>query len=158
LYVLVFIAHDRRQLVHVNVTAHPTAAWIWRQFLQATPWGTTPKYLLRDRDRAYGLEFARRVRLLGTQTLLAPFRAPGANAVAERVIGTLRRECLDHLIVLNEQHLRAILSEFVAYSNADRPHRTLEMEPPVPTIRTRTGRIRSWPVLGGLHQVYESAL
>jgi putative transposase len=94
LYVLVFIAHGRRELIHVNVTAHPTAAWIWRQFLQATPWGTTPKYLLRDRDRAYGPEFARRVRALGTQTLLAPFRAPRANAVAERVIGTLRRECL----------------------------------------------------------------
>ena len=102
LSVLVFIAHDRRQLVHVNVTAHPAAAWIWRQFVQATPWASTPKYLIRDRDRAYGPEFAQRARALGTQTLLAPIRAPRANAGAERVIGTLRRECLDHLIVLNE--------------------------------------------------------
>jgi putative transposase len=158
LYVLVFIAHDRRQLLHVTVTAHPTAAWIWRQFLQATPWGTTPKYLLRDRDGVYGPEFARRLRALGTQTLLTPFRAPRANAVAERVIGTLRRECLDHLIVVNEQHLRAILNEFVAYYNADRPHRTLQLEPPVPTIRADTGGIHCRPVLGGLHHAYERAV
>jgi transposase InsO family protein len=158
LYVLVFIAHERRPLVHINVTAHPTAAWIWQQFLQATPWGTQPKYLVRDHDRAYGPEFARRVRALGTKTLLTPFRAPRANAVAGRVIGTLRRECLDHLIVLNEQHLRAILGEFVAYYTVDRPHRTLELEPPVPPTRAHAGRIRSRPVLGGLHHVYERAV
>ncbi len=81
-----------------------------------------------------------------------------SNAVAERVIGTLRRECLDHLIVLNEQHLRVILREFVTYYNADRPHRTLQLEPPVPTIRAGTGRIRPRPVLGGLHHVYERAV
>ena len=158
LYVLVFIAHDRRELVHFNVTTHPTAAWIWQQFIQATPWGTRPTYLLRDRDRAYGPEFAKRARALGTQTLLTPIRAPRVNAVAERVIGTLRRECLDHLIVLNEQHLRAILREFVAYYNVNRPHRTLQLEPPVPTIRVGTGRIRSRPVLDGLHHVYERAV
>ena len=158
LYVMVFIAHDRRELIHVNVTTHPTAAWIWQQFIQATPWGTRPKYLLRDRDRAYGPEFARRAWALGTKTLLTPIRAPRANAVAERVIGTLRRECLDHLIVLNEQHLRAILREFVAYYNADRPHRTLKLEPPVSTMRADTGRIRSRPVLGGLHHVYGRAV
>ena len=78
--------------------------------------------------------------------------------MAERVIGTLRRECLDHLIVLNEQHLRAILREFVAYYNADRPHQTLKLEPPVPTMRTGTGRIRSRSVLGGLHHVYDRAV
>ena len=155
LYALVFIAYDRRQLVHVNVTAHPTAAWIWRQFIQATPWGVTPSYLVRDRDRAYGPEFVGRAQTLGTTTLLTPIRAPRANAVAERVIGTLRRECLDHSIVLNEQHLCAILREFVAYYNAERPHRTLGLEPPVPTIRADRGPIRSRSVLGGLHQVYE---
>ena len=155
LYVLVFIAHDRRQLVYVNVTAHPTAAWTWRQFLQATPWGTTPKYLLRDRDRTRGPEFARRVRALGTQTLLTPFRAPRANALAERVIGTLQRECLDHVIVLNEAHLLVILREFVAYYNAERPHRTLSLEPPVPASRAHTAQICSRAVLGGLHLVYE---
>ena len=157
LYVLVFIAHDRRKLVHVKVTAHPTAAWIWQQFIQATPWGAQPKYLIRDRDRAYGPGFAGRARALGTQTLLAPIRAPRANAVAERVIGTLRRECLDHLIVLNEQHLRAILREFVAYYNADRPHRTLGLEPPEPAPHAQTGPVRSRRILGGLHHVYERA-
>ena len=81
-----------------------------------------------------------------------------SNAVVERVIGTLRRECLDHLIIVNEQHLRAALQEFVAYYNADRPHRTLELEPPVPTVRAHTGRIRSRPVLAGLHHVYERAV
>jgi putative transposase len=157
LSVLVVIAHDRRQLVHVNVTAHPTAAWIWQQFIQATPWSTQPKYLIRDRDRAYGPGFAGRARALGTQTLLAPIRAPRANAVAERVIGTLRRECLDHLVVLNEQHLRAILREFVAYYNADRPHRTLGLEPPEPAPHAQTGPVRSRRILGGLHHVYERA-
>ena len=125
---LVFIAHARRQLVHVHVTAHPTAAWIGRQFIQATPWGRTPSYLVRDRDRVYGPEFAGRAQMLGTTTLLTPIRAPRANAVAERVIGTLRRECLDHVIVLNERHLRALRRECVAYYNADRPHRTLGLE------------------------------
>ena len=155
LYVLMFIAHDRRQLVHIHVTAHPTAAWIWRQFIQATPWGTTPKYLIRDRDRAYGPEFAGRACSVGTKTLITRIRAPRANAVAERVIGTLRRECLDHVIVLNEAHLLAILREFVAYYNADRPHRTLSLEPPVPAARAHTDHIRSRAVLGGLHHVYE---
>ena len=157
LYVLVLIAHDRRQLIHINVTAHPTAAWIWQQLIQATPWGTGPKYLIRDRDCAYGQGFAGRARALGTQTLLTPIRAPRANAVAERVIGTLRRECLDHLIVLNEQHLRAILREFVTYYNADRPHRTLSLEPPEPAARAQIGPVRSRPILGGLHHVYERA-
>ncbi len=101
---------------------------------------------------------SRRGRALGTQTLLTPVRAPRANALAERLIGTLRRECLDHLIILNEQHLRTVLQEFVAYDNADRPHRTLELEPPVPTVRAYAGRIRSRPILGGLHHVYERAV
>ena len=84
-------------------------------------------------------------------------RAPRANAVAERVIGTLRRECLDHLIVLNERHLRAVLAEFAAYYNGDRPHRTLGLETPLPAVRPTTGPIRARPVLGGLHHVYERA-
>ncbi len=97
LYVVLFITPARRELVHVNVTVSPTAAWIWQQFIEATPWGRQPRYLLRDRDAAYGRDFARRARCLGIQTLLSPVRAPRANAVAERVIRTLRNECLDHL-------------------------------------------------------------
>ena len=102
LYVLVLIAHGRRELVHVNVTASPTAAWVWRQLIEATPWGQKPRHLLRDRDAVCGRDFRQRA------------RRSGIDAIAERVIGTLRRECVDHLIVLNEQHLMAVLREFVA--------------------------------------------
>jgi transposase InsO family protein len=113
LYVLLVVDHGRRELVHLNVTAHPTAAWVWRQLIEATPWGRSPRYLLRDRDAVYGRDFAARAWGLGVETLLTPFRAPRANAIAERVIGTLRRECLDHLIVLTEAHLRSVLAEYV---------------------------------------------
>ena len=155
LYVLFFITHDRRELVHVNVTANPTAAWIWRQLIEATAWGCAPTYLLRDRDASYGGDFGRRAKRLGTETLLTPIRAPRANAIGERVVGTFRRECLDHQIVLNEQHLRAVLRAFVRYYNAARPHRSLGLETPRPATRRATGPVRSHPVLGGLHDVYE---
>ena len=157
LYVLLFITHARRELVHVNVTASPTAGWIWQQVREATPWGRQPCYLLRDRDAVYGGDFVRRARRLGIQTLLSPVRAPRANAIAERVIRTLRNECLDHLIILNERHLRAVLAEFVAYYNTDRPHRSLLLETPRPTVRAKAGSVRSRPVLSGLHHVYERA-
>ena len=116
LYVLVFIAHARRELVHVNVTANPTAAWVWRQVIEATPWDHKPHHLRHDRDRVYGRDFRQRARRIGIDAIASPVHAPTANAIAERVIGTLRRECLDHLIVLNEQHLMAVLREFVASS------------------------------------------
>ncbi len=155
LYVLVVIAHGRRELVHLHVTAHPTAAWVWRQLIEATAWGRRPRFLLRDRDAVYGGDFAKRVAALGIGTLFAPVRAPRANAIAERVIGALRRECLDHLLVLNEPHLRSRLTEFVLYYNHDRPHRTLRLEPPRPASRSPTGPIKVRRVLGGLHYVYE---
>src|SRR5712692_4373747 len=155
LYVLVFIAHGRRQLVHINITANPTAAWVWRQVIEATPWGHKPRHLLRDRDRVYGRDFRQRTRRIGIDAIATPVRSPRANAVVERVIGTLRRECLDHLIILNEQHLRSVLAEFVGYYNAERPHRTLRLETPEPALRAVEGPVRSRPVLGGLHHVYE---
>src|SRR5947209_10056330 len=102
LYVLVFIAHGRRQLVHVNVTANPTAAWVWRQVIQATPWGSKPRHLLRDHDAVYERDFRQRAKRISIDAIVTPVASPRANAVAERVIGTLRRECLDHLIVLDE--------------------------------------------------------
>src|SRR5262249_12986862 len=150
LYVLVVIAHGRRELVHVNVTAHPTAAWVWRQLVEATAWGRRPRFLLRDRDAVFGGDFAERAEALGVQTLLTPVRAPRANAVAERVIGTLRRECLDHLVVLNEAHLRKVLAEFTRFYNRDRPHRALQLQTPRPAAVVATGPIRTRPVLGGL--------
>jgi transposase InsO family protein len=153
--VLVLISHARRELVHLNVTTSPTAAWVWRQLIAATPWGRTPRYLIRDRDAVYGRDFAPRARRLGVETVLTPIRAPRASAVAERLVGTLGRECLDHVIVLNEAHLRAVLTEFGRFYNHERPHRTLSLEPPTPIVRARAGPIRSRPVLGGLHHAYE---
>jgi transposase InsO family protein len=157
LHVLVFIAHGRRELVHVNVTANPTAAWVWRQLIEATPWGTKPRHLLRDRDAVYGREFRKRTRRIGIDAVATPIHAPKANAIAERVIGTLRRECLDHVIVLDEQHLRSVLAEFARYYNQERPHRTLGLQTPQPKVRLTIGSVRSRPVLNGLHHIYERA-
>jgi len=140
-----------------NVTASPTAAWVWRQVIEATPWGHAPRHLLRDRDAVYGRDFRQRSRRIGIDAITTPIHAPKANAIAERVIGTLRRECLDHIIVLDEQHLMAVLREFVAYYNQERPHRTLGLQPPESRQRSVTGPIRSHPILNGLHHVYERA-
>ena len=152
---VVFIAHGRRELVHVNVTANPTAAWVWRQLIEATPWGQKPHHLLRDRDAVYGRDFRQRARRIGIDAIATPVRAPRANAVVERVIGTLRRECLDHMIVLDERHLASVLTEFVRYYNQERPHRTLGLQTPEWRPRPKTGPIRSRPVLNGLHHAYE---
>lgn len=159
LYVLFFITHGRRQLIDLAVTAHPTAAWVWRQLVEATPWGRRPTYLVRDHDRVYGGDFVARAKALGIETLLTPIRAPRANAIAERVVRTLRDECLDHVLILNERHLRAVLQEYMTYYNTQRPHRSLDLEPPLPTARARepTAPIRARAILGGLHHVYERA-
>ncbi len=157
LYVLVFIAHGRRELVHVNVTANPTAAWVWRQLIEATPWGCKPRHLLRDRDAVYGRDFGARAERIGIDAIATPVRSPRANAIAERVIGTLRRECLDHVIVLDEPHLSSVLGEFVAYYNTERPHRTLKLQTPEPRLRSTTGVVHSRSVLNGLHHVYKRA-
>src|SRR5262249_17807958 len=153
--VLLFIMHARREFVRVAVAAHPTAAWVWRQLVEATAWGRRPRYLVRDRDAVYGGDFAARARGSGLETVLTPVRAPRANAIAERVVRTFRNECLDHLVVLNEQHLRSVLTVFVRYYHMDRPHRTLRLEPPRPASRPPTGPIRARRVLGGLHHAYQ---
>ncbi|MDA0352320.1 MAG: integrase core domain-containing protein [Chloroflexi bacterium] len=156
LYVFFVISHDRRRIEHFNRTRHPTADWVWRQLMEATPWGVGPRFLIRDRDRNYGGDFVARARRIGIETVLTPVRAPQANAVAERVIGTLRRECVDHIIPLSEQHLRAVLREYGDYYNATRPHRTLELEPPAgPRPVQAHGRVVAHPILGGLHHRYE---
>ncbi len=105
------ITHDRRTLTYWNVTRHPTAAWVWQQIHEATPWGQHPRYLIRDRNAKFGGDFISRAQGIGIETILTPFRSPQANAIAERVVGTLRRECLDYVIVLNERHLRRLLHE-----------------------------------------------
>ncbi len=160
LYVVVFISHGRRRIVHVNVTRHPTAAWLWRQLVEATPYGQQPRFLIRDRDRSYGADFIPKAARIGIETVLTPVRAPNTNAIAERVIGTLRRECLDHVIVFNTLHLRRVLYEYVGHYNRMRPHRSLALDSPEgrpPQRRPRLGRVQRRPVLGGLHHEYEWA-
>ncbi len=156
LYVFFFISHGRRRIEHINVTSHPSAEWVWRQVIEATPWGGKPRFLIRDRDRSYGGNLIARAKRIGITTVLTPVRAPKANAVAERVIGTLRRECVDHIIPLSERHLRAVLLEYAAYYNATRPHRTLELETPEgPRSVQQHGRVVSKPILGGIHHRYK---
>lgn len=110
LYVFFFISHLRRELVQFNVTASPTAAWIWRQTIEATAWGRQPQHLIHDRDNVYGADFGTKLAAIGTADIRTPYRTPRANSVAERVVRTFRQECLDHVIVLNEQHPRALLA------------------------------------------------
>jgi putative transposase len=158
LYVFFLIAHERRSVVHVNVTAHPTATWVWQQLINATPWGTGPRFLIRDRDRAYGGDFVSRARRIGIRTVLTPIATPQANAVAERLVGTFRRECLDHIIVVNERHLRQVLRQFLRHYNAARPHQALELDVPEPATGPAVeprGPVISRPVLGGLTHEYE---
>ena len=159
LHVFFVITHDRRVLTYWNVTEQPTAAWVWQQIREATPWGQHPRYLIRDRDATFGGDFVPRARRLGIETILTPFRAPQANAVAERVVGTLRRECLDHVIVVNERHLRRLLREYVAFYNAARPHQALAQTPPAGDREDgKAGpRVVGEPVLGRLHHVYRWA-
>jgi len=158
LYVFFFIAHDRRTVMHFNVTRHPNAIWVWRQLINATPWGTSPRFLVRDRDRSYGGDFVVRARGIGIQTVLTPIATPQANAVAERLVGTFRRECLDHIVIVNERHLRHVLREFIRHYNTARPHRALELDVPKPTAEPpgqRDGPVVSRPVLNGLTHEYE---
>jgi transposase InsO family protein len=158
LYVFFFITHARRELVQCSITASPTAAWVWQQFVNATPWGRQPRYLVHDRDAVYGRALPAKLASVGVSSVRTPVRAPRANSVAERVIRTIRQECLDHVIVLNEHHLGALLTEFSTYYNKDRPHRTLVMESPIPAVEIASeGPILSRPVLGGLHHVYARA-
>ncbi len=140
-----------------HVTAHPTAPWVWRQVIEATAWNRTPRFWIRDRDTSYGGDFVIKAAGIGITAIRTPVRAPRANSIAERVIGTLRRECLDHLIVWNERHLRRVLAEYVRFYNDDRPHRALDLEPPNGPKPVGSGRIIAEPVLGGLHHVYRRA-
>ena len=115
LFVLVVLAHDRRRVVYFNVTEHPTAEWTAQQLVEAFPWEPAPKYLLRDRDAVYGSQFRKRVRSLGMKERPIAPRSPWQNPYAERVIGSIRRECLDHVVVLNERHLKRLLRNYFAY-------------------------------------------
>ena len=159
LYIFVVISHARRRIEDWNVTAHPTAQWVWRQVIAATAWSRTPRFWIRDRDTSDGGDFVARAAGIGIRTVLTPVRAPQANSIAERVIGTFRRECFDHVIVRNESHLRRLLREYVQFYNDDRPHRSLGLEPPngLQPLPAGSGPIVAEPVVGGLHHVYRRA-
>jgi putative transposase len=157
LFVLVILAYHRRRVVHFNVTEHPTAQWTAQQVVDAFPWDKAPRYLLRDRDRVYGTSFRQRVQHMGIEEVLIAPRSPWQNPYVERLIGSIRRECLDHVIVLHERHLRRLLTEYFCYYHHWRTHRALAMDCPVPrpVQRPEGGPIREVPEVGGLHHHYE---
>ena len=157
LYVMIILAHDRRNIVRTAVTEHPTAAWLSRQITEAFPWDTAPRYLLRDRDGSYGSYFRSRVEAMGiTEVITAP-RSPWQNAYVERVIGSIRRECLDHIVIFNERHLRSVLSSYVDYYQRTRTHLSLDKDcpDPRPIQPPRIGRAVALLQVGGLHHRYE---
>ena len=157
LYVFLVLAHDRRRIVHFAVTAHPTAEWAAQQLREAFPWDTAPRYLLLDRDRIFGRDFIEQVQAMGIKEVLSAPRSPWQRAYVERVIGTIRRECLDHLIVFNERSLCRQLRCFMDYYHRTRTHLGLEKDTPEPRPIQfpDAGRIISIPEVGGLHHRYE---
>jgi len=154
LFGLVLLRHDRRRLVHVAVTANPTAGWIARQISEAFPWNTAPKYLIRDRDGAYGEAFKRRLGGMGIRDRPTAPRSPWQNGHVERLIGSIRRECLDHLIIVGEAHLRRALRAYAGYYNGARTHLSLNKDTPLGRPIQRRGQLQSVPHLGGLHRSY----
>ena len=154
LYAIVIVRLDRRELVWINVTANPTAEWIARQITQAFPWDETPRYLIRDRDRVYGAAVTRRLRAMGIRDKSIAPGSPWQNGFAERLIGSIRRECTDYVVALGEGHLRRVLQSYVRYYNELRTHRSLNKDAPIHRAIERLGVIISRPVLGGLHHQY----
>ena len=154
LYAFVIVRLDRRNLVWINVTTNPTAGWIARQLTEAFPWNEAPRYLVRDRDQVYGTIVTRRLRALGIRDKPVAPASPWQNGFAERLIGSIRRECVDHCVVLSEAHLCHILQTYAGYYNNIRTHRSLGKDAPVSRPVQRTGSIGSHPILGGLHHHY----
>ncbi len=156
LFVLVVLAHYRRRVLHFNVTEHPTAAWTTQQLVDAFPEDGAPLYLLRDRDRVYGHAFQHRVKGMGIHEVLTAPHSPWQNPFAERLIGSIRRECLDHVLVLSERHLRRVLARYFAYYHRARTHLSLDKDTPDgrPTEPPGLGTIIPIPEVGGLHHRY----
>ena len=157
LFVFVVLSQDRRRIVHVNVTAHPTAAWTAQQLREAWPWDTAPRFIIRDRDAIYGSDPQRTVQRMGIEEVLIAPRCPWQNPFVARVIGSLRRECLNHIIVWNERSLRRHLQRYLAYYHEWRTHLSLDQDAPVPRAAQppARGTIVSFPHAGGLHHHYE---
>jgi len=154
LYVLVILSHHRRRILSFGVTPHPTAEWIARQITDAFPWTECPRYLVRDRDAVYGQVATRRLKSIGIRDRPTAPRSPWQNGCVERLISSIRQECLDHVVVLGGAHLRHILKAYVSYYNAVRTHLSLSKDAPIHRPIHRFGRIISVRVLGGLHHQY----
>jgi len=151
------LAHDRRRVLHWGVTEHPTARWTAQQMVEAFPWDEAPRFLVRDRDSIYGGEFRRRIRNMGIEEVLIALRSPWQNPFVERLIGSIRRECLDHVVVFSGGHLRRLLSNYFAYYHRSRIHQGLEMDCPQPrrVQQPELGHVVAIPQVGGLHHRYQ---
>ncbi|MDH3727447.1 MAG: integrase core domain-containing protein [Myxococcales bacterium] len=156
LYVFLVLKHERRRIMHFNVTEGPSARWTGQQLVNAFPYDSALKYVIRDRDKIYGAEFARRVCAMGIEQVLTAPRSPWQNPYCERVIGTLRRDCLDHVVVLGEQHLRCILRKYLEYYRGSRTHLALGKDAPEPRQCESIdgGKVVALPMVGGLHHRY----
>ncbi len=158
-YAFFVIALGSRRVVHVGVTRHPTDAWVAQQLREATPFDQRPRFLIRDNDSKYGQAFTSVAKARGIEVLRTAYRAPEENATCERFLGSVRRECLDHVLVLGEAHLRRLVQAYVSYFNTERPHQGLQQRIPDRAAgsspqRRVGGRVRAVPVLGGLHHAY----
>ena len=154
LFVLVILRHERRRLILLSVTDHPTAEWIARQIAEAFPWDQAPQYLIRDRDASYGNAVTRRLAAMGIRDRPTAPRSPSQNGHAERLIGSIRRECMDHIVIFGEAHLRQVLKAYAAYYNNIRTHLALTKDAPVSRAVHRFGEVIAKPILGGLHHEY----
>jgi putative transposase len=154
---MIILAHDRRKIVRTAVTDHPTAAWLSRQVTEAFPWETAPRYLLRDRDASYGSYFCNRIEAMGIKEVVTAPRSPWQNGYVERVIGSIRRECLDHIVIFNERHLRRVLSSYVNYYQRTRTHLSLDKDCPDsrPIMARKIGKVVAISQVRGLHHRYE---
>jgi putative transposase len=159
IFVFVIIELGTRRIVHFGVTRHPTDKWLAQQLREATPFAVAPRFLIRDNDSKYGASFSRVAFGTGIEVLRTPYRAPKANAICERFLGSLQRECLDYFIILHERSLYRIVKEYTRFFNHSRPHQGLDQRIPCHTSRSNMsatdGKIVSFPVLGGLHQDYQ---
>ena len=153
-FVLIILRHQRRRLISLSVTAHPTAEWIARQITEAFPWDDAPDHLIRDRDASYGQAVTKRLAAMGIRDHPTAPKSPWQNGHAERLIGSIRRECLDHVVVLGEAHLRRILAGYASYYNGLRTHLSLGKDAPTHRLVQRLGRLVATPILGGLHHQY----
>ena len=154
LFAFLVLGHGRRQLLWFEVTRQPTAEWLARQITEAFPWTSAPAYLVRDNDRAYGCVFTSRVRAMGIRDRPISPGSPWQNGIAERMVGTLRRECLDQMAISGEVHLRRVLSAYVAYYNQTRTHLALKKDAPLRRTVQRSGAVVAIPILAGLHHKY----